>query len=131
MWNEPDLDRIRGHLEQAVSDHFVFADPLHLHVGRDALENNVRTLRTDKPRYRFVLATELDVQNHCYRYQWHMMAKHRVLLRGLDVARIGSDGLLTRVDGFFGELVPTLEVGSAIPEFLRPPAALAATDGTN
>lgn len=118
MWNEPDVSRIREHLEQAVDNEFVFADPMHFHIGRDALEANVRTLRTDKPRYRFRIASELDRQNDCYRYEWHMMSKHRVLMRGLDIARL-SDGLLVRVDGFFGPLAPIATTGSGIPEQLR------------
>lgn len=122
MWNEPDLDRIRPHLDRAVSPSFVFSDPRHHHVGRDALEANVRALRSDKPHYRFVIATELDEQHSCYRYRWHMMARRRVLLEGLDIALLGDDGLLIRVDGFFGPMTPTLgeTEGSLVPDFLRP-----------
>lgn len=124
MWNEPDPDLIRTHLDRAVSDDFVFADPMHFHRGRDALERNVRRLRADKPRYRFVIASELDLQNRCYRYRWNMMAGHRVLMRGLDIARIEENGLLGRVDGFFGEPAPTLADGSGVPELLRPPSSI-------
>lgn len=122
MWNEPDLDLIRVHLDQAVSEDFIFSDPLHHHVGRDALEDNVRTLRTGKPHYRFVVATELDEQHGCYRYQWHMMAENRVLLVGLDIALLDENGLLQRVDGFFGPMTPTLstEDGSEVPAAFRP-----------
>ena len=31
MWNELDLDLVRGHLDQAVSDDFLFADPINFH----------------------------------------------------------------------------------------------------
>ncbi len=123
MWNEPDVAAVRGHLDRAVSEGFVFADPVHFHVGRDALEDNVRTLRTTKPRYRFVIASELDVQNGCYRYEWNMLSKHRVLMRGFDTARVDDDGLLARVDGFFGELSPVAADGSGVPAFLRPDVA--------
>ncbi len=122
MWNEPDLDRVRSHLDLAVSETFVFSDPRHHHVGRNALEENVRTLRSDKPHYRFVIATELDEQHGCYRYRWHMTARGRVLLEGLDIALLGDDGLLARVDGFFGPMTPALgpDEGGLIPEHLRP-----------
>lgn len=103
-----------------MSEDFVFADPLHFHVGRDALEDNVRTLRSDKPAYRFRIASELDVQHDCYRYEWHMMSRHRVLMRGFDVARLSGDQL-QRVDGFFGPLLPLAATGSGIPEELRVP----------
>ncbi|MGI9596891.1 MAG: nuclear transport factor 2 family protein [Acidimicrobiales bacterium] len=121
MWNEPDVEAVRGHLDLAVTADFVFADPMHFHIGRDALEQNVRQLRTSKPRYRFVIASELDAQNHCYRYEWRMMAKHRVLMRGFDFAQLDDSGLLRRVDGFFGELRPVDDADSHIPDFLRSP----------
>ena len=119
MWNEPVLDHVRRHLDLAVSVGFVFADPMHFHTGRDALEENVRTLRSNKPHYRFAIASELDVQNDCYRYEWHLLRKHRFLMRGFDVARINTDGQLARVDGFLGDLVPITGLDSGIPEFLR------------
>ena len=121
MWNELDVDRVRHHLDRAVAPDFVFSDPVHLHRGRDALEANVRTLRTDKPEYRFVIASELDRQHDCYRYEWHMMRRHRVLLRGFDVARVRADGLLVRVDGFFGPPIPLVdtEAGSGVPARFR------------
>ncbi|MEL7155506.1 MAG: nuclear transport factor 2 family protein [Actinomycetota bacterium] len=121
MWNEPDLDAVRRHLDAAVSTDFVFVDPRHHHIGRDALEANVRALRTDKPRYRFVIASELDGHHDCYRYEWHMTAGSRTLLQGFDVARVGTDGLLERVDGFFGALAPVAAADSLVPEFLRAP----------
>ena len=119
MWNEPDLDLIRAHLDLAVSADFVFSDPMHFHAGRDALEANVRTLRSTKPHYRFAIASELDVQNDCYRYEWHVLRKDRFLMRGLDVAQLNADGRLPRVDGFFGDLVPVTDRDSGIPQSLR------------
>ena len=119
MWNEPDLDHVRRHLDLAVSVDFVFADPMHFHTGRDALEENVRTIRTNKPHYRFAIASELDVQNDCYRYEWHLLRKARFLMNGFDIAQINTDGQLARVDGFFGDLVPVAELDSGIPESLR------------
>ena len=106
MWNEPDVERVRHHLDQAVTPGVEWTDPMHAHVGRDALEENVRTLRTDKPEYRFVIGSLFDGHHNLCRYEWHMMRKHRVLLRGLDVVTFAADGLIGRVDGFFGELQP-------------------------
>ncbi len=113
MWNEPDLTAVRGHLDQAVTEAVEWVDPLHSFVGRDALEDNVRTLRTDKPEYRFAIASELDAHHNRVRYEWHMMRKHRVLLRGFDVITLNDLGLIERVDGFFGELVPLTGEASA------------------
>jgi hypothetical protein len=42
MWNEPDTDEIRGHIDRAVSEDCWWMNPMHTHTGRDALEDNVR-----------------------------------------------------------------------------------------
>ena len=104
MWNEPDVALIRGHLDQAVSEDVLFVDPLHNHVGRDALEANVRTLRTDKPEYFFAMASEFDGHHDRYRYRWDLVKKGRVLIKGFDVTTLNADGMIERIDGFFGEL---------------------------
>lgn len=101
MWNEPNLDRVRGHLDRAVAKGFEFADPINHHVGRDALETNVRDLRTERPDVEFVLGSAIDGHHGRYRYAWHMKQGGRVVLRGLDVATLDEDGLLLRIDGFF------------------------------
>ncbi len=119
MWNETELDAIRGHLDQAVTTDIEWTDPLHHHRGRDALEANVRTLRTDKPHYRFVIASEIDGHNNRLRYQWHMLRKHRVLMRGFDIVTLDGQGFIERVDGFFGEPLPLAETTSGVPDQLR------------
>lgn len=119
MWNEPDLDAIRGHLEKAVSESVLWSDPLHRHRGRDALEENVRTLRADKPQYRFVIGSEIDGHNDRLRYQWRMVRKHRVLMVGYDIVTLDETGLIGRVDGFFGDPLPLAGDSSGVPARLR------------
>jgi hypothetical protein len=104
MWNEPDVAKVRGHLDRAVSDDVLFVDPLHNHVGRDALEANVCALRTDKPAYFFALASELDGHNDRYRYRWDLVKNGRVLIEGFVVTTLNADGMIERIDGFFGGL---------------------------
>ena len=104
MWNEIDLEKVRGHLDQAVTDDFVFCDPLHWHVGRDALEANVRQLRTDEPRAEFEVASGVDHHHNRYRYAWTFGRGGRVLMQGFDVATTAENGLIERIDGFFGPL---------------------------
>ena len=57
MWNEFDLELVRGHLDQAVSEDFLFADPINFHQGRDALEANVREFRAERPTAGFTIAS--------------------------------------------------------------------------
>jgi hypothetical protein len=106
MWNERDLDLVRCHLQQAVTDDFVFCDPVNFHVGRDALERNVREFREQQPLALFVLGSGVDSHHDRCRYEWHLTRRGRVLVRGFDVATIADDGLIERIDGFFGPLPP-------------------------
>ena len=122
MWNEPNLDMIRTHLEAAVAADVEWADPLHHHHGRDALEANVRELRSNKPEYQFVIASEIEEHHNRLRYEWHMGRKNRVLIRGLDIVTLDDAGLIARVDGFFGDVPAIAAEGSGVPEHLRAPA---------
>ncbi len=107
MWNEPDIERARHHLDLAVAPDFIFCDPLHWHVGRDALESNVRQFRADQPDAEFVIASGFDSHHNRFRYRWDFTRRGRVLLQGFDVATVAEDGLIERIDGFFG-LLPEL-----------------------
>lgn len=107
MWNETDIGLIRRHLDQAVSEDFLFVDPLHYHVGRDALEANVTNLRSEHPEYFFTMASDIDHHHDRYRYIWLMSKRDQVLIEGFDVATFNEAGLIERVDGFFGPLVRT------------------------
>lgn len=104
MWNETDLDLVRGHLEKAVSEDFIFCDPINFHVGREALEQNVRELRTSRPTIEFALGSGVDSHHNRSRYVWHLVDHGKVLVKGFDVATINDDGHIERIDGFFGSL---------------------------
>ena len=104
MWNEIELSRIRAHLDQAVTTDFIFCDPLHFHSGRDALEANVRTFRAEQPAAVFEIGSAVDSHHNRSRYVWHLTRRGRVLVKGFDVATLGDNGLIERIDGFFGEL---------------------------
>ena len=120
MWNEPDLQRVRQHLDRAVSEEVVWVDPQHAFTGRDALEANVAALRSAKPQYRFVIASAVDGHHDRLRYRWNMVRGRRVLVEGLDVVQIAPDGLVARVDGFFGQLPPAESAKHGIPATLLP-----------
>jgi len=104
MWNEADLSAVRGHLDQAVTEDFIFCDPIHYHVGRDALEKNVRGFRTEYPEAAFAMATGIDSHHNRYRYEWHFTHRGRLLVKGFDVVTTADNGLIERIDGFFGDL---------------------------
>jgi len=119
-WNEPDVERIRRHLGDAVTEDVVWNDPRDSFVGIDALERAIRELRTSKPEYRFVIASEIDSHHHRLRYRWDMMRGGRTLMEGLDVVTVEPQSrLIARVDGFFGNPTPLSESESGVPNRLQ------------
>ncbi len=104
MWNERDPDAIRGHLDAAVSEDCLWVDPQHQHTGRDALEANVRGFRATFPNADLGVGSNVDAHNDRYRYEWVIVNDGELLIRGFDVVTVDADGLIGRVDGFFGTL---------------------------
>jgi hypothetical protein len=104
MWNEPDLLLVRFHLDQAVTEDLIFCDPLHFHVGRDALEANARKFRTEHPTAEVAVASGIDSHHNRHRYDWHITIQGQIMLQGFDVATVADNGLIERIDGFFGTL---------------------------
>jgi SnoaL-like domain len=119
-WNEPVLDQIRPRLLGAVTPDVEWNDPRDSFVGIDELEQAVRRLRTSKPDYVFVLASEIDQHHDRLRYRWDMMRNGRTLMEGLDVVTLDqSSRLIARVDGFFGHPTPIDGGKSGVPGELR------------
>lgn len=120
-WNEHDLDAVPELLARAVDVDVEWNDPRDSFVGRAELEAAVRRLRSSKPEYRFVIASEPDHHHGRYRYRWDMLRKDRVLMEGLDIVTIDPESkLITRVDGFFGHPTPiAVEGPSGVPVALR------------
>jgi hypothetical protein len=122
-WNESDVDRIREHLVNAVTDTVEWNDPRDSFVGIDELEGAILRLRVGKPDYRFVIASEIDHHHRRFRYRWDMLRNGRTLMEGLDIVTVEpSSGLIARVDGFFGHPTPLDDHDSGVPDSLRPPA---------
>ena len=118
-WNEIELDRLSDHLDDAVTESVVWNDPRDSFIGKGELELAMRRLRTSKPQYRFVIASEIDGHNDRCRYRWDMIGRGRTMMEGLDVVTLHpTTGLIERVDGFFGH--PTdLTDPSGVPASLR------------
>lgn len=104
MWNEVDPALIRSHLDRAVAENCLWVDPQNAHVGRDALEANVRKFRATYPSAELILGSNIDSHHQRYRYEWLILVDGNVLIRGFDVTCFDDQGLIERVDGFFGTL---------------------------
>jgi len=125
-WNEPQLERIQGHLARAVTEDVQWNDPRESFVGTAELEAAIQRLRTGKPDYWFVIASEIDHHHDRLRYRWDMVRSGRTLMEGLDVVTLEpSSGLIARVDGFFGHPTPIDQEHSGVPPSLRPVSARA------
>jgi hypothetical protein len=128
-WNEAELRRIREHLVCAVLDGVEWNDPRDSFVRIDELEAAIRRLRTSKPDYCFVIASEIDRHHDRLRYRWDMVRNRRTLMEGLDVVTLDPiSGRIARVDGFFGHPTPIDANGSGLPRSLRT-APVAAVGG--
>ncbi len=106
MWNEQNPNNIRSHLDKAVAENCIWVDPQHNHIGRDALEANVKSFREKFTDAELILASNIDSHNLRYRYEWAIMMNGDLLITGFDVSTLNTDGLIERVDGFFGRLTP-------------------------
>jgi hypothetical protein len=118
-WNETDLSKIPDHLSHAVTDDVEWADPRDFFVGADALVAAITALRTSKPGYRFVIASEIDHHHERLRYRWDMISRGRTLMEGLDIVTLDPDReLIRRIDGFFGDPTPIGVGESGVPSWL-------------
>lgn len=103
-WNETDPEKIRAHLDAAVSADVLFIDPAHKITGRDAFETMVREFRAQFPDAVCTRASGIDSHHGLYRYNWEIHRSGTLMLPGFDVAEIDEQGEVCRIEGFFGAL---------------------------
>ena len=108
-WNELEPEKIRGHLERALSPNVHFIDPSIETKGIDEFEENVREFRSRLPDARCLRASGIDTHHRLYRYAWEIYRGQDLFLPGFDVAEVDNDGRVIRVEGFFGPLPPKPE----------------------
>ena len=102
-WNEPDLDRIRAHLDLSVRGDVLFVDPVNTTTTIDELEAMIRAAREEMPTANYALASAIDGHHGRFRYRWEVRIDGAVLMPGMDVATVDDDHLIGRIDGFFGD----------------------------
>lgn len=103
-WNELDPEKIRGHLDHALSPNVIFADPDNYTNGIDEFEAMVRRFREKWPNARSVRTSGFDTHHNRYRYKWLVTVAEGQALSGMDVAEVDDQGRVVRVDGFFGPI---------------------------
>lgn len=103
-WNERDVNRVRGHLEKALSPEVEFIDPKIITHGIDEFEANVREFRGKYPHADLRISSNVDSHHALHRYHWEISYQSKVMLVGFDVTETDEQGLVKRVLGFFGPL---------------------------
>ena len=104
MWNERNLEKIRGYIEEIFSEEIIFIDPSNSIVGRDAFEEMVREFRTRLPNAVCSHSSGFDAHHGLHRYHWQIHQGDDLLITGFDVTQIEPDGRISRVEGFFGPI---------------------------
>ncbi len=105
-WNETDIKQIRVHLDKSLAENVVFVDPSNFVEGKDAFEQMIVRFRSSYPDGRCVRTSGIDSHHNRYRYSWSVFAGEKLLVPGIDFVQLNADGLVERVDGFFGPLPP-------------------------
>lgn len=105
-WNERDLDKIRSHVDKCVAENIVFADPTNFVHGRDEFTEMIVRYRQKYPESDIKRTSGMDSHNNRYRYSWEIYIGGTALVKGFDFVQLDENGLVERVDGFFGDLPP-------------------------
>lgn len=102
-WNEADETARRKLLEEAWGDDAVYRDPTALVEGRDALLEHISGFRQMMAGASIESTSGVEEHHGWFRFAWAMKgADGAVAMEGFDVGRIGEDGRIADIVGFFG-----------------------------
>jgi hypothetical protein len=110
-WNEKDPEKVRGHLDQALTVDVHFVDPAIDLVGIDAFEANVHETHKQIPGAVYSRTSDVDEHHRHHRYHWAIHLDGDLLLAGFDVAVTNADARVEKVIGFFGPLGSSTNAG--------------------
>lgn len=103
-WNEPDAEKVRSHLDRALSHNVRFVDPTIDVSGIDGFEKNVHEVKLKIPNATYSRTSGVDSQHEFYRYYWAIHQGDKLLTAGFDVTEVDEQGLVKCVIGFFGDI---------------------------
>lgn len=104
---EPDADRRAELVAQAWAVDGQLIDPPFDGAGHDGIAEMAEAVLAHYPGHAFRRTTVVDEHHGYARYGWQLVAPDgAVAVGGTDIARIGDDGALVQIVGFFGDLVP-------------------------
>ena len=106
-WCEVDAEKRWALLEIAWADDGLYQDPGSEARGRDSLHALIGRVLARFPGGRIELTSGVDAHHDRIRFAWRMvMADGTVPIQGIDCGRVGADGRLTEIIGFFGAQPP-------------------------
>jgi hypothetical protein len=105
-YGETDETRRRSLISKSWSPTGTLTDPPMAADGHDGIATMFAAVQGQFPGHTFRRTTEVDTHHNIARYGWELVgADGSVAVAGMDVARVGDDGFLVDVTGFFGPLV--------------------------
>ncbi len=107
-WNEADAAKRARLIERAWAGDGRYSDPMLEATGHAALAEMVAGVQAKFPGHRFRRRSGVDAHHDQLRFAWDLVAPDgAVVVAGIDVGALATDGRLARITGFFGE-VPAL-----------------------
>jgi hypothetical protein len=105
MWRATDAASRRALLEQAFTPDGRHVDPIADANGYDELDEMVGNVHAHYEGFRIDRTSGIDRHGNQLRFAWELRAADgSLVVAGLDVAEVASDGRLLRVAGFWGDL---------------------------
>ena len=104
-YGEPDAD-VRGvRIEAVWAPDGRLLDPPAAGEGHVGIDGLATALQGQFPGHRFRRTSAVDAHHDHVRFTWELVAPDGTpVLAGMDVGRLGRDGRLEQIVGFFGEL---------------------------
>ena len=100
-WNETDETKRRGLLEKCWRADATYTDPMTHAENRDALVAVIAGFQSQMPGAGIKRISGIDEHHGQVRFAWKLEGGPQQI-EGIDVGRLGDDGKLLSIVGFFG-----------------------------
>jgi hypothetical protein len=105
MWNETDPKHRAQLIERAWAGDGRYVDPMLEAEGHAAISEMVAGVQAKFPAHRFRRLSAVDTHHDQLRFVWDLVTPEgAVVVAGIDIGALASDGRLRRITGFFGEI---------------------------
>lgn len=105
MWREADPGARRALVEKAFTPEGRHVDPLADARGYAEVNDMVTNVHAHYPGFRIDRTSGIDQHGDQLRFAWQVAAADGTLVvAGIDVAELSTDGRLARIAGFWGDL---------------------------